>query len=140
MKLEMKEPFISKWKSAYLVTNSENRRNVCLVNSSTDRTTISYARYLMSINLGYIVPPEYEVDHIDNDKTNDDISNLQLLSKVDNLKKQADINRQNRILIHGTLTCYKYCKCTVCRTFASDYSREYRRKLKLLKSNINLDI
>lgn len=88
MIIELQEPFKSKWSKGYLVVNPENRRNVILFNSDSDRTTVSYARYLMGIKLGYEVPDHLEVDHIDNDKTNDDINNLQLLTPEQNRLKQ----------------------------------------------------
>jgi hypothetical protein len=88
MLIELQEPFRSKWKKGYLRISNENRRIVDLFNSNSDRTTISYARYLMGIKLGYEVPDDFEVDHKDDDKTNDDINNLQLLSQEQNLLKQ----------------------------------------------------
>jgi hypothetical protein len=103
MKLELQEPFKSLWRNGYLVTNPENRRNVCLVNSDVDRTTISYARYLMSVKLGYLVPHGLEVDHIDNDKTNDVIENLQLLTQQENSDKNNKLN-----IIYYSFTC---CIC-----------------------------
>lgn len=60
-----------------------------LVNDNTNRTTISYARYLKSVELGYLIGPEYEVDHKDDDKTNDIVSNLQLLTPLQNRLKNV---------------------------------------------------
>ena len=88
MKIELEEPFKSLWRNGYLVVNSENRRNVCLVNDKFDRTTISYARYLMCVKIGYILSDEYEVDHINDDKTDDRIVNLQILTKAQNREKE----------------------------------------------------
>jgi len=51
MKIELEYPFNITWKRGYIVTNPENRKNVLLYNSQPDRTTISYARYLMSVSL-----------------------------------------------------------------------------------------
>ena len=97
MKIDLEEPYKSLWKNGYLVINNQNRRNVCLVNDDS-RTTVSYARYLMSVKLGYLVPDEYEVDHIDDDKTNDDINNLQLLTPEQNrLKEQYRYTTQDQI-------------------------------------------
>ena len=93
MKIELESPYKEMWRKGYLVTNTEGRRNIILFNSRSERTTVSYARYLMSVSLGYFVPPEYEVDHIDDDKTNDILSNLQLLSSTENKKKQASKTR-----------------------------------------------
>jgi len=80
MKIELEEPFNSMWSYGYLVTNPKNRKNICLVNNRLDdtRTTISYARYLISVKLGMFISKDYEVDHIDDDKTNDNIDNLKL--------------------------------------------------------------
>lgn len=115
------------WKTGYIVINSENRRNVCLVNSEQHRTTISYARYLMCVKLGYIISSEFEVDHIDEDKTNDDIENLQILTKKENLQKFKETVKRKTILTHGTLSCYRYCKCELCKQAKSNYQSNYYR-------------
>lgn len=88
MIIQLQEPFASKWSRGYLVINNQNRRNVILFNNDADRTTISYARYLMGVKLGYFVPDYLEVDHKDDDKTNDDIDNLQLLTGEENRLKE----------------------------------------------------
>lgn len=101
MKIELEEPFKSLWRNGYLVVNNENRRNVCLVNNQSDRTTISYARYLMSVKLGHLVPDNLEVDHDDNDKTNDDLENLQLLTQ----QKNSDKNNKLNIIYYNFNCC-----------------------------------
>ena len=103
MIIQLQEPFASKWSKGYLVINNQNRRNVILFNNDVDRTTISYARYLMGVKLGYFVPDHLEVDHKDDDKTNDDIDNLQLLTGEENrLKEQYNyiMNKQVRYGYH----------------------------------------
>lgn len=55
--------------------------------SGLRRHTISYARYLMSVKLGRELTKEEQVDHIDNDKTNDTIDNLQILTVQENNRK-----------------------------------------------------
>lgn len=88
MKIELKEPYKSKWKTGYILVNRENRRTVLLVNNKHDRTSTQYARYLMSVKLGRFLDPELEtVDHIDGDKTNDNIGNPQLLTRLENIRK-----------------------------------------------------
>ena len=57
--------------------------------NSKIRKTISYARYLMCVHLGRLLTDDEEVDHKDNNKLNDDINNLQVLSSIDNKQKQA---------------------------------------------------
>ncbi len=108
MKIELQEPFKTRWVNGYLRISNEGRRIVDLVKSSTDRTTISYARYLMSVKLGYLVPDEFEVDHIDDDFTNDDINNLQLLTPEQNKLKQNYLYITQRQVTYGF--CCAYCQ------------------------------
>lgn len=88
MKIELQEPFKSNWLYGYLRTNNENRRMVDLYLNDKVRTTVPYARYLMCVKIGFVLSNEFEVDHIDNDKTNDDINNLQILTKQQNKEKE----------------------------------------------------
>lgn len=92
MKIELNEPFKSVWKSGYLVNGSKSagtgRKMVQLYNSHKHRTTISYARYLWIINYGDI-PEGYEVDHINHDRTDDRLENLQLLGRSENVERSA---------------------------------------------------
>lgn len=104
MILELQEPFKSLWNKGYLVVNPEIRRNVVLFNSEQNRTTISYARYLMCVKIGYVLSNEFEVDHVDDDKTNDSIDNLQILTQQQNAAKN---NRLNIIY-------YKF-DCCICK-------------------------
>jgi len=63
---------------------------------------MSYARYLMAVSLGRELTPEEQVDHIDNDKLNDDLSNLQILTIAENnqkYRKQAGITQTMLMLI-----------------------------------------
>lgn len=52
-------------------------------------TSQSYPRFIMEQKLNRKLEEWEEVDHIDNDVTNNDISNFQILSKIDNIKKSA---------------------------------------------------
>lgn len=49
--------------------------------------TTSNARFLMEQHLGRELDKSEEVDHKDDDRVNDDISNLQLMSKSANIRK-----------------------------------------------------
>lgn len=62
--------------------------------TSEYRTTSSRARYRMSTNLGRFLKDDEHVDHIDNDKSNDDINNLQILSPLENRIKQEKLYRE----------------------------------------------
>lgn len=88
MKIELGEPFKTFYRSGTLVINPEGRRNILLYGFDSRVTTMSYARYLMCVHLGQFLPLGYEVDHIDNDKTNDTIENLQVLFADDNREKR----------------------------------------------------
>lgn len=63
------------------------RRIVRYTDCLGKKRSTSLARYLMSLHLGYIPSRDMDVDHIDQDPTNDRVSNLQLVSKSDNLAK-----------------------------------------------------
>lgn len=88
-KVHLQYPYSEDWDNGYLVINGENRRTLILYNSHTDRSSTQYARYLLAVSLGRYLGDHEHVDHIDNDRTNDDISNLQILSKAENNKKAA---------------------------------------------------
>ena len=129
MIIQLQEPFASKWSKGYLVINNQNRKNVCLFNSNEDRTTISYARYLMGVKLGYEVPSDLEVDHIDDDKTNDDINNLQLLTQQQNKDKE---NKRRA----GITEPYKNVVCKYCNTPFIIATSYYNKKIKAGNKNI----
>ena len=88
-KIDLEHPYRELWRFGYLVINSENRKNVILYNSHRSRSTVSYARYLMSVKLGRFLTDQEQVDHEDEDKTNDDISNLQILTPGQNTIKNS---------------------------------------------------
>lgn len=64
----------------------EWRYMACLVNKQ-ERHTISWARYLLSCHLWRILKSQEHVDHINWDKSDDRIENLQILSPWDNIRK-----------------------------------------------------
>lgn len=68
---------------------------------------ISYSRYLMCVKEGRILSKNEEVDHIDNNKTNDDPSNLQIITPKDNKRKE----------IKHRGTTYAIIKCPWCREY-----------------------
>lgn len=59
---------------------------------------MTYAKYLMCVHLGRMLNRDEEVDHIDEDKTNDVISNLQILTRAQNTAKNLE-HRKNLGLI-----------------------------------------
>jgi len=86
------------------IASIHGRRIVRYTDALGKKRSTSLARYLMSLYLGYIPTNAWDVDHIDQDPTNDRISNLQLISKQANLSKGGKHN--SRHVIHAT--------CAVC--------------------------
>lgn len=121
MKIILQYPYSKDWKHGYIVINKDNRRTLILYNSQSNRSSTQYARYLLSVKLGRYLTDGEHVDHIDNDKTNDHIDNLQILSAKQNNTKAGLANRKP--IIHGSLTGYRYCKCTICKLGKSLYSK-----------------
>lgn len=64
----------------------KGRKHVILIYDDGSRKTISYAKFIWE-SVNGTIPTGYEVDHINNDLTDDRIENLQLLSKSDNIRK-----------------------------------------------------
>lgn len=110
MLIELEEPFKSMYRCGYLNDNADGRKRVAF--AGTDGKIVSgmsYARYLMSVKLGYIVPDHLEVDHKDDDRTNDSIDNLQLLTEEENKLKQS----YNYLM--NVQVCFGY-HCACCDT------------------------
>lgn len=105
MKIELKGPYSKLYKFAYVRVCSDNRKRVDLFNSNSDRTTITYAKYLVSVELDRIIDKSEEVDHIDGDKTNDSIENLQVISKHEHRKKTAYEREPRKFLIVSCAYC-----------------------------------
>lgn len=105
MKIQLEYPYTLKWKHGYLVTNKENRQMIILYNHPKDRTTTAYARYLLSCKEKRFLNPNEQADHIDEDKTNDIIENLQILSQKENHHKKFKVGQ----------TMVKFI-CPVCNT------------------------
>lgn len=96
-KLNLEYPYNQDWNNGYLVTNSENRKTVILYNSHQNRSSTAYARYLKSVSLGRYLTEDEHVDHRDDDKTNDALTNLQILTLVDNNIKEA--KRRGKLVV-----------------------------------------
>lgn len=132
MQITLEGPYKTMYRLAYLIVANEGRRNVALYNSQSDRTTVSYARYRMTVLLNKLIPEGMEVDHIDDNSCNDADSNLQLLTKAQNLAKQ---NKLKRKMIHGSLACYRYCKCDICKHGRSLYNKGNKKEYYALISS-----
>lgn len=131
MKIELLHPFDNDWDYGYLIKNREKRQILCLYkcNGGTEkRKTIAYARYLVSVREGrYLKDTEY-VDHIDEDKTNDSIENLQILTDLENKQKHAAFIAAHRE--HGTYAMYHTgkCRCIECRKAGNEVRKRWYDK------------
>ena len=127
MLIELLPPYSNDWKKGYLQTLPTGRKNITLFNSNEDRSVTSYARYLMATHLGRYLKDDEYVDHIDEDRTNDSLDNLQILTDSDNVKKSNAHRKANRVPKHGTLSEYRYCKCDLCKQAKKDYMAKYNK-------------
>ena len=128
--IELQPPYSGLWRKGYLATNPEGRRTLTLYNSHTDRSSTQYARYLIACKLGRFLTKDEEVDHIDEDKTNDDLPNLRVLTKQEHrlknvvylsgycyicgceiVKKKSSLRPKfkHALLKEGLLTCSRAC-------------------------------
>ena len=86
MKIELEYPYSTIYSKGYLV-NSQGRNTVLLYNTHEDRSSVSLARYKMAVHLRRFLKDCEHVDHIDGNKSNDSIHNLQILSCTENNRK-----------------------------------------------------
>lgn len=104
-RVQAEYPFEDYW--LYVVEHQgENRRMANLVKKntgSTERMTISYARYLMSVKLKRLLTRFEHVDHIDNNSMNDTLDNLQILTPEENNNKE--MGRTERKAKYINLVC-----------------------------------
>lgn len=105
MRIELNRPYSDDWRLGYLRTSPDGRKRVDLFNTNSDRTTVSYSRYLMACKEGRYLSDNEEVDHKDTDCTNDDIDNLQILSIEEHRLKTSNENTGRSFI---TLSC-SYC-------------------------------
>lgn len=104
-----------------------SHRKIMVLYSLKHRTTMSYARYLMSLKLGRELRADEEVDHIDDDCLNDDIDNLQVLTPEQNQEKS---NVQRHVAALVELTC-PVCGCTFAR-LGRDVRKRQKREVQPL--------
>ena len=124
-------PFEDYW--LYKVWHEKEGRfqaNLILISNIKKRTTVSYARYLMSIHLGRFLTKEEHVDHIDENRSNDSIDNLQILSKQENKLKSEKYLAELK-------PKYIELNCSHCGNSFKYFSRNYRFYTKQGRTNFN---
>lgn len=93
----------------------EKRMYVVLIRigNKYSKTSMSYARYLVSVKENRILTENEQVDHIDENKLNDTLDNLRILSPEDNRSRSAKIGR--------TMISF------ICKTCGKRFLREKRQ-------------
>ena len=87
MKIEVSDYYKDKVKAAYVVTNLEPRRVCVMVYHDGSKHSMSYAKYLYTSHYKCDIPDGEQIDHINGDKMDDRIENLQKISMNYNLLK-----------------------------------------------------
>jgi hypothetical protein len=81
MKIDISEYYKKKgFSNAYVVVNKEQRRIALLRKPNREMTSMSYAKYLYTSHYKCDVAEGDQVDHINGDKMDDRIENLQVIS------------------------------------------------------------
>ena len=70
----------------YLYTNKDGRTRMVIQKDDGTITSKSYPRVLMEEKLGRPLKPYEDVHHIDGNKTNNELSNLQIINWIDHRK------------------------------------------------------
>lgn len=102
MRLPTQHPF-QDYVAYKLFHKKMGRWQVCLWSPKTNkRRTLLYSKYLMSIKEGRILGRDEEVDHVDGDRTNDSLDNLEIVTGDENRRRAAD-RSPGRTMV--SLTC-----------------------------------
>src|SRR5574343_25671 len=122
MRLQESEPFVDY--ACYKLWHKKMRRwQVHMVNKNdrNDRLTILYSKYVMSVYHGRILSRHEEVDHVDGDKSNDSIENLEIVSRLENCRRYIERNRAKKVCV----------KCDYCNNIFILKEKDYKRRLKI---------
>ena len=90
------------FEKVYININKEPRRVATLRNTDKKMTSMSYAKYLYTSYWKCDIPKGEQIDHINGDKMDDRIENLQKISQKYNLFKSKKIKEMVE------------CKCPIC--------------------------
>ena len=136
--INMFNPFSKPIKKVYGPYNSKGNtagRDIYIVMfQGGTRTTITVARWLMIQHLRRKLLPDEHVDYINEDKHDNRLENLQVLSGIDNRKKStlgkpSPHKGKERGWQHGTMYGWmkKKCSCEVCLTAKGTYYAAKRK-------------
>jgi hypothetical protein len=69
------------WKIYGPYTRDDGRKHIIAISPKGNKFTVSYPKYLMELHLNRYLKNNETIDHKDEDFTNNDINNLQILTK-----------------------------------------------------------
>lgn len=120
---ELEYPYNKDWDKGWVITQKKDGRKILKLKRGSKMLSTQYARYLMAVKLGRYLTKDEEVDHIDNDCTNNSLDNLQILTRSENVKKEHFALHP---LKHGSNAMYrKGCRCDLCRKWKADYIKKW---------------
>ena len=93
------------YRRIYIYQAKDGRKSVTLYKNKDESLSMSYAKYLYSSHYEELVDSKYyQVDHIDGNKLNDNIKNLQRISRGYNACKDKKVKE------------YVELECPICHT------------------------
>jgi hypothetical protein len=98
------EPFLG-YKATEFYSKKEGRWYVLIRKDWKKPTSMSKARYLLCIKEKRILTKNEEADHIDNNRANDAIENLQILSHAENAKKHRRHKNMKKKMVRMKCPC-----------------------------------
>lgn len=108
MKIDNPHPF-NEYTCYKIFHKKLGRWQVSLV-SKEKRRTLLFSKYLMSVHLGRELTVSEEVDHINGDKADDRLENLEVVSRTENRRRQAAMSSRTTV----ELVC-PHCKTSFVR-------------------------
>lgn len=116
--------------------------HVVILHDNGTRQTQSYPRYLMEQHLGRKLETWEQVDHIDEDPTNNSVDNFQILTVAENNRKSnvgrpSPLQGREKGFTHGTVYGWmkKKCQCGLCQKHKASWSdtRNAKRRAGVAK-------
>ena len=83
-------------------TRSDNRKHIILTNSPNskkERISLSWPKAILEVKIGRRLVGDETADHIDEDYTNDDPNNLQILVRFENSKKAMERPERQAVFV-----------------------------------------
>ena len=82
--VDLEYPYNTKWKRGNIVASPDGRETLCLSGGPSKPSSTQYSRYLLAVHLGRFLEPTEHVDHIDGNRLNNVVENLQILTLAEN--------------------------------------------------------